>query len=188
MASPRIRTAWANRNTHESLLRRWRRSLAYACSPVTDLCRATRSYRPTPICHRNSRLSWNFCRHSILFLPEQHTNELDFLQAQIQLSSSQSASNRTPMLLQIGRFTMDLGNRRLAARNRMRNTTNAFDGVLWRVGQDTNWTLRTFVSRPVIINPSDLDSSQDGGLFWGSSYTAAVTTDDNRKLLSWLEG
>jgi hypothetical protein len=69
-----------------------------------------------------------------LFLPEQHTNELDFLQAQIQLSSSQSASNRTPMLLQIGRFTMDLGNRRLAARNRMRNTTNAFDGVLWRVG------------------------------------------------------
>jgi len=123
-----------------------------------------------------------------LFLPEQHTNELDFLQAQIQLSSSQSASNRTPMLLQIGRFTMDLGNRRLAARNRMRNTTNAFDGVLWRVGQDTNWTLRTFVSRPVIINPSDLDSSQDGGLFWGSSYTAAVTTDDNRKLLSWLEG
>ena len=67
MASPRIRTAWANRNTHESLLRRWRRSLAYACSPVTDLCRATRSYRPTPICHRNSRLSWNFRRHSISF-------------------------------------------------------------------------------------------------------------------------
>ena len=109
------------------------------------------------------------------FLPEQHTNELDFLQAQIQLSSSQSAPNRTPMLLQIGRFTMDLGSRRLAARNRMRNTTNAFDGVLWRVGQDTNRTLKTFASRPVIINPTDLDSSQDGGLFWGSSYTQRLS-------------
>ena len=79
------------------------------------------------------------------------------------------------MLLQLGRFTMDLGGRRLAARNRMRNTTNAFDGVLWRIGQSTDWTLRTFASRPVIINPTALDSSRDGGLFWGSAYTQRLS-------------
>ena len=127
------------------------------------------------------------------FLPEQHHNELDLLQAQIRLSNP-NGEHRAPMLLQIGRFTMDLGGRRLAARNRMRNTTNAFDGVLWRVGPSTNWTLRTFASRPVIINPTALDTSQDGGLFWGSSYTQQVSqrtsiesyylglTDDARSL------
>ena len=128
------------------------------------------------------------------FLPEQHHNELDLLQAQIRLSSNPNGEHRAPMLLQIGRFTMDLGGRRLAARNRMRNTTNAFDGVLWHVGPSTNWTLRTFASRPVIINPTALDTSQDGGLFWGSSYTQQVSqrtsiesyylglTDDARSL------
>ena len=109
------------------------------------------------------------------FLPEQHNNELDFLQAQIRLSSNSNDQDMTSMQLQIGRFTMDLGGRRLAARNRMRNTTNAFDGVLWRIGQSTNWTLRTFASRPVIINPTALDSSRDGGLFWGSAYTQRLS-------------
>ena len=105
------------------------------------------------------------------FLPEQHNNELDLLQAQIRLSTNSNTQDTPSMLLQLGRFTMDLGGRRLAARNRMRNTTNAFDGVLWNIGQSTDWTLRTFASRPVIINPTALDSSRDGGLFWGSSYT-----------------
>tara|TARA_B100001123_G_scaffold252761_1_gene282047 strand:- start:532 stop:1887 length:1356 start_codon:yes stop_codon:yes gene_type:complete len=109
------------------------------------------------------------------FLPEQHSNKLDFLQAQIQLSSNSNAHDMPSMQLQLGRFTMDLGGRRLAARNRMRNTTNAFDGVLWRIGQSTDWTLRTFASRPVVISPTALDSSRDGGLFWGSAYTQRLS-------------
>jgi hypothetical protein len=50
-----------------------------------------------------------------------------------------------------GRFTMDLGGRRLIGRNNFRNTTNAFDGVLVKL-QDPSakFTLQAFDYRPVI--------------------------------------
>ncbi|MCW1382104.1 alginate export family protein [Novosphingobium sp. KCTC 2891] len=58
-------------------------------------------------------------------------------------------------LLTLGRFTMDLGGRRLVARNRFRNTTNAFTGA------QLDWTaadgkrLVTFWTMPQVRLPDD---------------------------------
>ena len=79
-------------------------------------------------------------------VPRRHINKLDFLQLQLQLVSDRFFGTELPTALQIGRFTMDLGKRRLSARNRMRNTTNAFDGFHWWLGTDERWMFR--VSSP----------------------------------------
>lgn len=56
-----------------------------------------------------------------------------------------------------GRMTLDLGSRRLVARNRYRNTSNAFTGVEWRWrGEDGN-ALRAFYTLPVQRLPSERD-------------------------------
>ena len=95
-----------------------------------------------------------------LFVTSRHINENDFLQVQIQLNSDDFLGGGTrESALPPGRFTLDLGKRRLSARNRMRNTTNAFDGVYWSLGTVSSWTIQTFVTRPVVIDPEKLDSS-----------------------------
>ena len=64
-------------------------------------------------------------------------------------------------LLTLGRFTMDVGSRRLAARSRFRNTTNAFTGA------NAEWTtaggahLFAFWTMPQIRRPEDRDGIQN---------------------------
>ena len=106
--------------------------------------------------------------------PTDHVDELDILQAIIQLRDDRWGGSTLFTELGAGRFTLDLGRRRLSARNRMRNTTNAFDGLQWRVGRDQLWTLDTFLSQPVVIRPSAFDSSRNGGRFWGAVYTGSL--------------
>lgn len=69
-------------------------------------------------------------------------NPLDFLQAYVELGDEEFG-------IKLGRFTQDIGSRRFMARNRYRNTINAFDGVnaRWLIGDNT--TLRAFYSFPV---------------------------------------
>lgn len=56
--------------------------------------------------------------------------------------------------LSLGRFTQDLGTRRLVGRNNYRNTTNAFAGLLAKYGsgEDNRYTL--FVASPLRIRPA----------------------------------
>lgn len=79
--------------------------------------------------------------------------------------------------LRAGRLTMDLGSRRLVARNLFRNTINAFTGI------DAEWTsarrdgLRVFATLPVQRLPSSRAALDDNGItfdeesfdtvFWG---------------------
>jgi len=95
----------------------------------------------------------------ILALVPAHINELDFLQAHLQFNLDAFPSRGFRSQFVLGRFTMDLGKRRLVARNRMRNTTNAFDGISWTMAGNSTWSMQAFFTRPVLINPEKLDSN-----------------------------
>lgn len=74
--------------------------------------------------------------------------------------------------LHIGRLTMDFGRRRLVARNRFRNTTNAFDGAHWHLARGKQWHMRAFLVRPVAIEAKGVNAlfGADETLFWGVYY------------------
>lgn len=69
-----------------------------------------------------------------------------------------------------GRFTLDLGNRRLVARNDFRNTTNAFDGFHWAISRAKAWKLSAFVAETVNRDDVRPDSENDKSLFWGTYF------------------
>ncbi len=64
-------------------------------------------------------------------------------------------------LLTAGRLTMDIGSRRLVARNRFRNTTNVFTGanLEWTTARGTR--LQAFWTLPVIRRPDDAQGLRD---------------------------
>ena len=104
-----------------------------------------------------------------LYSTRANINEIDFLQAHLQFQSGRFPSKNVKSRLLAGRFTMDLGKRRLVARNNMRNTTNAFDGVSWTLDGERSWKLRTFITRPTVIEPYSLDGS-GRRYFWGAYF------------------
>jgi hypothetical protein len=64
-------------------------------------------------------------------------------------------------LVQLGRVTMDVGSRRLVARNGFRNTSNAFLGLDWRWRNEDGRRLRVFFTLPVKRLPDDRDALVD---------------------------
>ncbi len=62
---------------------------------------------------------------------------------------------------QLGRLTMDMGNRRLVARNRFRNTSNAFTGVDWSWHGEGGRELRAFYTLPVQRLPNERERLRD---------------------------
>jgi len=103
-------------------------------------------------------------------------NNRDFLQAQLQFQSDRFPLKNLKSQLIVGRFTLNLGRRRLVARNNMRNTTNTFDGFSWTLTNSGHWTLQTFLTRPVIIDPYSLDSSSRR-YFWGANFESSQFQD-----------
>ncbi len=69
----------------------------------------------------------------------------------------------------IGRLSLDFGSRRLIARNRFSNTSNAFDGIHLTVSPNTFWQMRTFLVLPTTRTVEGLTSSFASGdsFFWG---------------------
>jgi hypothetical protein len=59
--------------------------------------------------------------------------------------------------VRVGRMTLDLGKRRLVARNRFRNTINSFIGVDWSWHSAEGRSARAFHFAPMQALPSDLD-------------------------------
>lgn len=109
-------------------------------------------------------------------------NPLELLQAFVEVPMNDlfvSGSNST---LRGGRMTMDLGSRRLLARNRFRNTLNAFTGVDWQWTSPGNSQLRMFYTLPVqrrvsgniLDNDSRFDKERDDVSFWGIYYSPAA--------------
>jgi hypothetical protein len=97
-----------------------------------------------------------------------HVDEVDITQLFARLGWNESTSGRMPIVAQAGRFSLDVGSRRLAARNRMRNTTNAFDGVLLSLTRPGRWRGRLFATRPVTLKPRSPDSSTPERVFLGA--------------------
>ncbi|MCF7969618.1 MAG: alginate export family protein [Methylococcaceae bacterium] len=88
-------------------------------------------------------------------------NQTDLLQAYLAWQSGDFLGSGLNFNIKAGRQTMDVGSRRLIARNRFRNTINNFTGFDTLLSQG-DWELRNFVVLPVSRLPSDKASLQAG--------------------------
>ena len=94
--------------------------------------------------------------------------------------------------IQAGRITMDVGSRRLVARNRFRNTSNAFTGVDWRWRNDDGREFRAFYTLPIKRLPDETDRLRDNDVildeetfdfqFWGLFYSDTLPWGDTGEL------
>jgi hypothetical protein len=75
--------------------------------------------------------------------------------------------------LRVGRMTLDLGKRRLIARNRYRNTVNNFLGADWNWHDGDGRNLRLFYFQPMMIEPADAASQLDNEI--GLDHTIRET-------------
>jgi hypothetical protein len=107
-------------------------------------------------------------------------NSTELLQAYAQFTFEDMFLDGSTSELRFGRQTMDAGSRRLSARNRFRNTLNAFDGATLYWKSDAV-DVQAFYLLPVVRRPSDSDSlvdneqemdrSYDDYQFWGVHST-----------------
>jgi len=92
----------------------------------------------------------------------------------------------------IGRFTMDIGSRRFVARNRFRNTINAFTGIDWQWQGRGQRRVRIFFTLPVNRKPNlfgalrdneiEFDDEDSNVKFWGLYYTDTFNWGDRGEL------
>ena len=108
-------------------------------------------------------------------------NPLDLLQAYVDLSASDLFAKGSKSVLRGGRMTLDLGSRRLVARNSFRNTINAFTGIDWQWTGPAQNRFRAFYTLPVqrLVDGNPLDNEpefdrQDADVrLWGLYYAPA---------------
>lgn len=92
---------------------------------------------------------------------------LEPLQAYAQLYFDDVVGN-APLGISLGRMAFDWVDRRLIARNRNRNTINAFDGLRLRLGdENAPWEIDAIAVRPVTRSVENLDSSADDRMLYG---------------------
>ena len=92
----------------------------------------------------------------------------------------------------LGRFTMDIGSRRFIARNRFRNTINAFTGVDWQWQGEGGRQFRAFFTLPVDRKPNlaaalrdndaEFDNEDSDVKFWGLYYADTTRFGDHGEL------
>ena len=102
---------------------------------------------------------------------------LDILQLNLRFPIANIFGRDNEGFVQVGRFTMDQGNRRWVARNRFRNTINAFAGVHASV-RDGNSAYQFFYTLPTnrrsdgnLLDNKPLPDNETGDAhFWGLFY------------------
>ena len=106
-------------------------------------------------------------------------NPLELLQAYVDLSIDDLFITGSKSTVRGGRITMDVGSRRLVARNRYRNTINAFTGVDWQWSGPDKSRLRLFYTLPVqrrvsgsiFDDDARFDKEREDISFWGVYYS-----------------
>ena len=104
-------------------------------------------------------------------------NAVEVVRAYIGLERADAFATGDEIDVSAGRMTMDIGSRRLVARNRYRNTTNAFTGVraIWEGSRGTQ--VQAFYTLPLEPRPNSRDGLDDNDIvndvesfkvrFWG---------------------
>jgi hypothetical protein len=95
-------------------------------------------------------------------------NEYDILQIFVSATAKNVFGTGLRTDLHFGRLTLDIGRRRLIARNNFCNTTNALDDVHWQLAKDKTWRIRAFLVEPVIRDTVQLDEQSKRFVFWGT--------------------
>lgn len=103
-----------------------------------------------------------------------HVNPVDVLQAYVTVILPNVVVDGSRLRINIGRQTMDAGSRRFVARNRFRNTINAFTGLELQWTGPNQQNVRGFVTVPVERrvssipdNEPKLDIERREAVFWG---------------------
>jgi len=104
-------------------------------------------------------------------------NTAELLEANLQWLQKGLFQEGSRSLLRGGRLTMDIGTRRLVARNRFRNTKNAFTGLDWIWQARSGALVRALFTLPTIRQPSSpaalldnevvFDKETFDRVFWG---------------------
>ena len=85
-------------------------------------------------------------------------NAFEPVQALVRARFGDPEGEQARGMVSMGRFTMDLGSRRLVGRNNFRNTTNAFTGVLSEVNWPSGRHLTAFFALPQRRRPTQADA------------------------------
>ena len=109
-------------------------------------------------------------------------NPIDLLQAYIEVPLNNLITVNSVSSLRLGRLTMDVGSRRLVARNRYRNTINNFTGVDWQWVSANKNQIRLFYTLPVhrlvdgniLDNHPAFDKQDEEVTFWGLYFSSFV--------------
>ncbi len=117
------------------------------------------------------------------FLNTTVVNPVELLQGYIQWRPRALLQSGDENDIRVGRITMDVGSRRFVARNRYRNTINAFTGIDWQWHSTGGGELRAFFTLPVAREPNtfvalrdddvEFDAEDSDVKFWGLVATAA---------------
>lgn len=97
------------------------------------------------------------------FVDTTMVNTVDILQAYVDFHFGEWGDGKHR--LRVGREAVDLGNRRLMARNAYRNTINAFTGIDWMWESKEN-SVRAFWTMPTERLPDDFESLKDNKHDW----------------------
>lgn len=108
-------------------------------------------------------------------------NSAELLQANLSWSRKDLFAPGSVSELRGGRLTMDIGKRRLVARNRLRTVIQAYTGIDWKWTAKEGDQIRMFLTLPVNRRPEDkaslleneteFDEESTHQVFWGLFYS-----------------
>jgi Alginate export len=100
-----------------------------------------------------------------------HVDEADFLQGYVAWGDQNVNFSGIGAEIVAGRQTLNLGSRRLVARNAFRNTINSFTGLKVRLTDYSKWQFTGFLTVPVIRYPSGFDQILNDAHQWDEEDT-----------------